>query len=105
MRYIPRQQFAAARRVPGEFEVLPQVDAVGFDRVRGQPLPKLTGGQVFCRQSSHIHSETSVFIFAGFIMDWRGGLVNVCDWQLVIWTFCGIILLKIHAWYLRAKLN
>lgn len=79
MRDIPRQQLTAARRAPGELEVLPQIDAVGLDRVRRQPLPKLTGGQVFGRQSSHIHSETSVFIFAGFIMDWRGGLVNVCD--------------------------
>lgn len=86
MRDIPRQQFAAARRVPGELEVLPQINAVGLDRVRGQPLPKLTGGQVIGCQSSHIHSETSVFIFAGFIMDLRGELVNVCDWQLAIWT-------------------
>lgn len=84
MRDIPRQQFAAARRVPGELEVLPQINAVGLDRVRRQALPKLTGGQVFGRQSSHIHSETSVFIFAGFIMDWRGVRVNVCDLQLVI---------------------
>ena len=86
MRDIPRQQFAAARSGACELEVLPQVDAVGLDRIRRQALPKLTGGQVFGRQSSHIHSETSVFIFAGFIMDLRGELVNVCDWQLAIWT-------------------
>ena len=35
----------AARSVPGELKVLPQVDAVGLDRVRRQPLTKLTGGQ------------------------------------------------------------